>query len=519
MDKVICVLIFITFAAHSHAVRITEDFNSTYQYDGANSTGTWAVGYAIAPPAGLDLGTGADGDCNFSGNVAGQVWNCLTLSMSNVTVTGPNALHIKVKGSAFVNGTIDVNGASGSIGYAGTVVNAGATGRAGGGAGGQAGNRDGAAGATGGAGTGPGGGGSGHGLGGCIDTQFGGNGGGGGANNATYAGTIGALGVSWPGDGAFIGTAGAAGTSANTATSLTGTLFGGAGGGGGGMGDNPCNIFFTGGSGGAGGGAVQITAGGTINVSGGIAANGGNGGGCSTAGAGGGGGSGGSIFLQADQVNITGTLSASAGSGAVCANLGGNGGDGGHGLIRFDESVLGAGTKAGSVFPTAATNTLNYATAGPYTVTSKGYDTRGITNQFKSSSYSAYQASGDTITVEFDESSDGTTWASAWTTDITTLSERYIRFRVTIDNTNAADPSKVYAVNMYYDILEKSEYVFEGEIACGTIGLLGSDDDDDFNGGLFSMYLFNFFFGILLMFLAALVSRFLSDLRFRNTRV
>lgn len=88
-------------------------------------------------------------------------------------------------------------------------------------------------------------------------------------------------------------------------------LFGGSGGGGGGDDD--------GGVGGGGGGAIQISAGGTLSVSGVIDAGGGGGGGGhgapSDSGAGGGGGSGGAILLEAARIVIDGALAANGGAG------------------------------------------------------------------------------------------------------------------------------------------------------------------------------------------------------------
>jgi len=138
------------------------------------------------------------------------------------------------------------------------------------------------------------------------DSSSGGGGGGGGA-----FGTNGGSG----GYGDDNGNQGAGGTARGNAniTPLYGGCNGGRGGG--------CSAL-----GAAGGGAVQISAGAALTVSGSIVANGGAGAtGCGSEGGGTGGGSGGGIFLEGVSISVTGALTANGGRGG---NGDGNGGNG-----------------------------------------------------------------------------------------------------------------------------------------------------------------------------------------------
>ncbi len=132
----------------------------------------------------------------------------------------------------------------------------------------------------------------------------------------------------------------------------------GSGGGGGSPdaeGDGTCSDAYAG-DGGAGGGLIAIFAGGSIEVSGSILADGDDGddavsGSCDAEVGGGGAGAGGTILLAAPDISITGTVSAEGGLGGDSASdnagspiygsaYGGNGGDG---RIRLDYDTL-AGT-------------------------------------------------------------------------------------------------------------------------------------------------------------------------------
>ncbi|MCS6800170.1 MAG: hypothetical protein NZ898_16890 [Myxococcota bacterium] len=126
------------------------------------------------------------------------------------------------------------------------------------------------------------------------------------------------------------------------ATSLV-PLVGGSGGGGGAR--NGAGSGF----GGGGGGALQISAGGQIEVTTGacINAGGGGGGGGGNGGSGGGGGSGGAVLLEAREVSVSGTLAA-------------NGGAGGQGTREWSSaSGNGASGRAGDCSPIPAPGTMD----------------------------------------------------------------------------------------------------------------------------------------------------------------
>jgi hypothetical protein len=104
-------------------------------------------------------------------------------------------------------------------------------------------------------------------------------------------------------------------------------LYGGSGGSGS---NKQSHDDFKAAPGGGGGGAVELTANGTINLSGVLEAMGGAGGDEDSGGLAGGGGSGGGILLNADTVNIlgTGAIDASGGDAGVARDLAGAGGGG-----------------------------------------------------------------------------------------------------------------------------------------------------------------------------------------------
>jgi hypothetical protein len=202
-------------------------------------------------------------------------------------------------------GTISVKGGRALVIYAvedveiGAALVVGATGESGGAGGFRGGSKDGNDGASCWGGQGKGG-----------DKASGGGGhesGGGGGGRMTTGGAGGNV-TSTP---SLAG--GQGGTAAGTDTLAP--LFGGCGGGGGGGSE--------GGPGGGGGGAIQISANGSITITGGgfISVPGAGGLGSNKAAGGGGGGSGGAILLEASSINVLGILAANGGGG------GGGGGD------------------------------------------------------------------------------------------------------------------------------------------------------------------------------------------------
>ncbi len=115
-----------------------------------------------------------------------------------------------------------------------------------------------------------------------------------------------------------------------------------------------------GGPGGGGGGALQISALGTIDVEGTIAAGGGGGSGGADVGAGGGGGSGGAILLEAPSIVLGGggDLDAAGGGGGAGACSSGDGGSGDDGNVAFDSPANGGS-------PSTACSSTSDGAGGP----------------------------------------------------------------------------------------------------------------------------------------------------------
>lgn len=159
---------------------------------------------------------------------------------------------------------------------------------------------------------------------------------GGGGGGAGFAGAAG-------GDATVGSTTYAGGAAApRCMTSELEPLLGGSGGGGGGKGATP-----QGAAGGGGGGALQLTAFGSITITGLItmAGAGGEGGGMATnnGGAGAGGGGGGSILLEAPTLIVTGTLAANGGGGGGASSSSAAGQPGQSGIAKSTAASGGAG--------------------------------------------------------------------------------------------------------------------------------------------------------------------------------
>ncbi|MEK7170706.1 MAG: carboxypeptidase regulatory-like domain-containing protein [Patescibacteria group bacterium] len=140
-------------------------------------------------------------------------------------------------------------------------------------------------------------------------------------------------------------------------------------------------------NGGAGGGALKITAGGTLTVSGTISANGSN--------SNGGGGSGGGIWLIAQTCSGSGSITANGGNGGT------NGGGGGGGRAYFQCTALGSGTRTvtvtngtGGTGAGSGTNTSAEVTAS-LSLTGLADGTAGSTQTL---TVTAVNTAGDTAT-------------------------------------------------------------------------------------------------------------------------
>ncbi|HUX55115.1 MAG TPA: choice-of-anchor R domain-containing protein [Williamwhitmania sp.] len=116
-------------------------------------------------------------------------------------------------------------------------------------------------------------------------------------------------------------------------------------------------------------------------------------------------------------------------------------------LAGYDTSPSHAGNGAyynnGAWYPDQTIDYIFYVYGKNYDTTanvgqSLGFDTGKTSNTFVSGTQSV-TLNGGTSTLEFSDSADNSSWSS-WTTDITTLSRRYIRFRITLTGTTTASP-------------------------------------------------------------------------------
>jgi len=339
---------------------------------------------------------------------------------ATLTTNGSGVLELYASGDVTIDGTVDVSGGDGGVGYSLTISHSGGGGGAtgnpladgrsptdlsmcsaagGGGTGavgmqgadnaaacGLGGNRGGGAGTGGSAAGGGGGGYAGGGGGASYQFDVGGrgassaggtggaggfggtgipcSGGGGGAGGAGYAGSIAAPMCGGGGGG------GAIGADAEVDLAVVTTFRPGSAGGGGGG-----NYVLPSGGGGGGGGALRIASATriTLSASGEVRANGGNGGDGNAAqrNAGGGGGSGGVVFLSAPSVRNDGSVSAVGGVGGSA--LGARGGNGGLGRVRISAlaaECTGSGAFAPTLVgttcaPVAATAQRTYVAAWP----------------------------------------------------------------------------------------------------------------------------------------------------------
>lgn len=315
----------------------------------------------------VDFGDGSDGVCNLNTAIntdTKNIYNCSSVIISTISVSGSKKLIIKSLGSVTISGVISLDGGDGANGANSATSLAGASGPGGfsGGAGTLASGDSGTSGGN-----------SGEGIGGTGATYFaigdsGGGGGGGARFGTAILPTAGEDGTDDLGGSVAGGSAGS--NSYAPESSFESELIGGAGGGAGGSGvvDASSNIH-SGGAGGGGAGVIRISTREdlTIEAAGGISANGGDGGdGSGNVSGGGGAGSGGAIFLEAEgDIRINGTVSALGGTGGDGTFASdNNGGNGGSGRIRYDD-FDGVVTGTGSTSPSAVVNTIEVTIDAP----------------------------------------------------------------------------------------------------------------------------------------------------------
>lgn len=305
-----------------------------------------------------------------------------------------------------------------------------------------------------------------------------------GSVNAGHGGAYNGLahGAGGGGGGAYSLDPGLAGTDSNTPPTNIGgaggqstpdhafTTPGGGAGGGGGSGSNA----EAGGGGGGGGGMVIIHAVGGITVSstGMILAHGGKGGDSNTGGGGGGGGGGSIRLMTAGRITLeTGTpvdVTGGTGGAVVSANAGA-GGSGGFGRTWLVYSTFGG---TGSESHTTALwdpGVFQYSTGLPEKIVSKSYDTRSTLPAFDGVEVSP-SSTGVTFRVAGSNDnfvSDDTGWL-----DLTQLSQlnhkRFVRFEMTITNTNPTTPTEVTGVSINFTPGVKNDFNFSS--GCGSVG-------------------------------------------------
>ncbi len=463
----------------------------------------------------IDVGDGSDGPFNTTtysqfGTVTGNViaintdvkqeLNVTTFHLDDgwiIRPTGSRPLIIRSLSDVIIDdATIDCSGASGSAvvqdnGSSTVSAPSGGSGRCGGGRGGNGGRNFGGGAGT--AGTASSAVNSGGGAGDTANSANGGGGGGGGGGYYNQS-----VGSGETSGGNATGSQAPAGTVYNTDPSFQSSLFGGGGGGGGGSYiDSPLdNKEATGGGGGGGGGVVIIHAarnvtlthhGSYINASGGTGATAGNdtvwpGG--TGLGGGGGGGGGGTIWIAAaNQVDDTAAtlpstdfgIFASQGTGGTGAN-GRDGGTGSYGrswVADTDTAAPLCGTCSQTEYPGTYMNDygrVRYNT-GAFTFITKSFDLSNTKPQINS--LTLQESGTGTATAEISASDDNfVNDNSGWISSTGNLSlvsgKRYVKVKVSINNTSTTTPKQVTAISLDYTVTNTTSFDFVS--ACGRFG-------------------------------------------------
>lgn len=185
---------------------------------------------------------------------------------------------------------------------------------------------------------------------------------------------------------------------------------------------------------------LVLSVGGALTVNGTIATDGGNG--ATTTSNGG----------NAGNIDLYGGSYAFGPSSHVTAAGGLKGGptatDGTPGAIRVFGTT---GPIAGAV-PTPTFPAMPYDTTSTQVVRSLAYDLGGATHPtvvYAGSTVDADVLPGTTITWQFSDSADGTTWG-AWTSSVATLTKRYMRFQATLGTTSTTTTPLIRSVSVKY---------------------------------------------------------------------
>lgn len=391
---------------------------------------------------------------------------------------GSYPLVIRSLSSVVIDGIVDCSGADGTSAVSNIVSSLlGGTGRCGGGSGGASvpsGVAPGVShqGVAGGASvTG--------GSGGPLGVPTGGQGGGGGGSYIKAYAAVGDKPDPTDGDDSLGGTGGAVGVIFRDDSFSVDADGAGSGGGGGSAFDDAGDVasHSSGGSGGGGGGNIRIYAVQdiTVTVTGAVRADGGDGGSVAGGlkGGGGGGGGGGSVLMFAGRdIVLDGPVTAAAGAGGTSA-----GGDGGRGAWGRTWIVEKDGFAGGAVVedPDSDLNLpggVVYETGVNYTVTSIAVDVGNTKPNITSLPMTIADLGGSTLTynLAFSSSSDLSTLSNFQLSSnfIGVEAQRFARFQIQFDNTDAVTPIRIQDLSFIYDGFEQTEFNFT--TGCGSIG-------------------------------------------------
>lgn len=269
------------------------------------------------------------------------------------------------------------------------------------------------------------------------------------------------------------------------------------GGFGGGGGDYSADS--AGGGGGAGGGMIFMFAQGYIDVhlGGQVLADGGNGGGGDgnggtsllTAGGGGGGGGGSILMFAGKDVRLAGTVRAEAGLGGDDdGEAGGRGADGRTWLVGssgFSQS-LGADPfiLEHPDYQLGAVGAVRYRTDTEFEAISKSFDLLNTKPDVTALHKDSDQPGASQVIVEWSSGNYASFTPVQWNSASTPLTgERYLRYRVRIDNQDEVTPAKIRSMSLFYTPYSQEEFEFAG--GCGLVKSEGPLDFGSILGLMF----------------------------------
>lgn len=208
---------------------------------------------------------------------------------------------------------------------------------------------------------------------------------------------------------------------------------------------------------GANGGGILFMAAPKITIEPGawVQANGGNGnnGSYQASGA----GAGGTVYLKAVTLQVNGSLRATGGIGGSWGTAGGRpagstSGNGGYGRIKTVAIASVPASPSYDAIPPTDWEGKSFTTGTfpttAFTAQSVGYDT-GTTRPIFSGYTATQDLAGGSATYQFSDSADNSTWG-AWTSDVTTLTKRYVRWKVALQGASTTTPPQIMGVKINY---------------------------------------------------------------------